>query len=244
MRWIFYTLLAINIAVLAYIVMDYLYPSMEISLPVIQSDRDLEKPTASLVLLSELEVEESPVESIAVKKKNVFVSETEISDKKITLKPRCMFLGPFSASLEAENVVSRLTGFDIQAKTTNLLVSTTVGFWLYLPSLPSRKALLRSLSELQRQDIDSYIIPDGDLANGISLGLFSDEARALALKKRIARLGYHPEIVRVPREKRELWVFWEQKDSAGISDEAWSSLLSKKELLQKQQNLCPDVASV
>ena len=154
----------------------------------------------------------------------------------------CTLVGAFVDRGQASLFVERLAVLGVMAQLKNLLVSSTVGFWLHLPPQVSRKEVLRRLSELQRQGVDSYVIPDGDLANGISLGMFSDRARADSLRAKIASLGYRPEILPVPREKRELWVFLSQAESAKISAEKWSELISGKELLQKQQNLCSDVA--
>jgi len=87
------------------------------------------------------------------------------------------------------------------------------------------------------------VIPTGNLKNGISLGMFSQQERAENVKESILELGYEPEILAEPREQREVWVFLPQGESLKISDERWSELLSGKELLEKRQILCSDVAS-
>ena len=170
-------------------------------------------------------------------------SEAPPDKRVVSSRSLCTLIGSFSTRDKAASFIRKLAVVGVDAKVKNLLVSSTVGFWLHLPPQPSRKEVLRRLSELQRQGIDSYIIPDGDLANGISLGMFSDQKRADTLKKRIGSLGYKPEILSVPREKRELWVFLSHSESVKISAERWLELLSGKDLLQKQQNLCSDVAS-
>lgn len=155
----------------------------------------------------------------------------------------CLSVGPFSSLSEANYFVERLAAQGVRSSAKNVLVSTAVGFWLHLPPLTSRKALLRKLEELQRQGIDSYAIPDGELANGISLGMFSEAQRANALKERIAGLGYSPRIAEVPRERRELWVFLQPDEAQKISSQLWENWLSLKEFPKKQQILCSDVAS-
>lgn len=242
MRWIFFTLLVVNVLVLGYMQLA------ERHLPVVEGGRldPSQSKQDSLVLLDELKSGRESIETIRLKKKTVIVNNGLVkveSDSIPTSRSLCTLVGSFPDQSKADYFIRRLAALGVEANVKNLLVSTTVGYWLHLPPLSSRKELLRRLSELQRQGVDSYVIPDGDLANGISLGMFSEEYRAKSLESSIAKLGYQPKIVEVPREKRELWVFLLQGESAKISEESWSELLSGKELLQKQQNLCSDVAS-
>jgi hypothetical protein len=254
MRWIFFTLLVANIATFSYL---YFVPQGH--RPSLVNARLVDTPVdsagvASLVLVNEQASKQQPIESIRLKRRAkqvvglpVVVGSVDDSAVEVDTRPTsrslCTLVGAFSGQSKADYFVEKLAVWGVEAKVKNLLVSTTVGFWLYLPPLASRKELLRRLSELQRQGVDSYVIPDGRLANGISLGLFSEETRAESLKNSIAKLGYQPEIAEVPREKREVWIFLLKGESAKITDEKWSELLSGKDLLQKQQNLCSDVAS-
>lgn len=242
MRWIFFTVLLVNIAFFAYeqlVRLQYI----QISNAPKPDPVDVEvSKFPSLVLLSELKAKQEPVESVRVSHFEVGVGEKNDTVAPIS-RSLCTLVGSFDERAKAEYFVLRLSALGVKAKVKNLLVSTTVGFWLHLPPLSSRKELLRRLSELQRQGVDSYVIPDGELQNGISLGMFSELQRAEFLQNTITQLGYAPQIAKVPREKRELWVFLLSEESIKINAKSWSELLSGKELLQKQQNLCSDVAS-
>ena len=70
---------------------------------------------------------------------------------------------------------------DIQAEIRSVDAAAGLDYWVYLAPLASRQASLRQLKELQARKIDSYIITQGDLANGISLGIFprSDSVKPL-----------------------------------------------------------------
>lgn len=238
MRWIFFSLLLVNVAVFAYMQWEHVRgePVSVVNEGVSDISRQAED-APSLTLLSELKGFRGPVESIRI------VGDGDQNTASGVARSLCTLVGPFSNRRKAETFVDRLLVIGVESKVKNLLVSSAVGFWLHLPPQSSRKEVLRRLSELQRQGIDSYVIPDGDLANGISLGMFSEQSRANFLKEKIVNLGYQPEILSVPREKRELWVFLFRSESAKISEKKWFELLSGKELLQKQQNLCSGVAS-
>lgn len=258
MRWIFYSLLLGNVAFFAYSYWPSLFftperaPISSVEVNVEQSKASVE----SLVLLGELAQLNSQTKKVTVQKQaieTIRLKQTVVdSEGVISVKPEvevlsrslCTLVGAFPSEAAANSFVQDLAAMGVASKVKNVLVSSAVGFWLHLPPLSSRKELLLRIAELQRQGIDSYVIPDGDLENGISLGMFSEEKRAVTLKNNIEQLGYQPKIAEVPREKRELWILLLPKESTKISDERWLTLLSAKELLQKQQNLCSDVASL
>lgn len=248
MRWIFFSLIVGNVALAA-----YWYVSLqERAVSAEQVSVSKRGVSAGLTLLRELPLKTqasspaSSVESVRIKKSESSpgISNNSESAEGSPALLLCVLVGSFADESSASVFLEKLSAYGVAAQMKNLLVSSAVGFWLHLPPADSRKTLLRRLSELQRQGIDSYIIPDGDLAYGISLGMFSEESRAEKLKNAIEQLGYFPEIAEVPREKRELWVFMTKQESLKIGDESWSDMLSEQEFLQKQQNLCSDVASV
>ena len=66
------------------------------------------------------------------------------------------------------------------------------------------------LRELQGRGFDSYIITQGELAEGISLGLFRNEASAKNLTKKVRALDYNVVIKDVSRGEKELWLEFPQ----------------------------------
>lgn len=93
----------------------------------------------------------------------------------------CLYLGSFEEESRARVVEQRLLSLDIQAEVRSVDAAAGVEYWVYLPPLASRQASLRQLRELQARRIDSYIITQGELANGISLGIFLAMTRPIAL---------------------------------------------------------------
>ncbi|MBX2809908.1 MAG: SPOR domain-containing protein [Cellvibrionaceae bacterium] len=166
---------------------------------------------------------------------------------KTAIKPKppllCTLVGPFEKLLSAEYFIESLSAESISAEIKNIVVTSDEGYWLHLAPESSRKEALRRLSELQRQGIDSYVIPSGNLANGISLGMFSRRERAQAMKDQVREQGYKPIITAIAREEKEIWVFLNAGEASKLSDLRWSELLSSAQYLQKRQNLCSDIAS-
>ncbi|MGS2718920.1 SPOR domain-containing protein [Eionea flava] len=251
MRFIFFTLIFVNIGFAIY---QYWLPVEQGAVTgvvlSVNSSRSIDD-RASLTLLSEMRpVAALETVRVATPEDVVLPSgsgEVDAGSNEGVVKSLeeslCLKVGAFSSVSKANYFVERLASKGVKSSIKNVLVSTTVGFWLHLPPLSSKKALFRKLEELQRQGIDSYAIPDGNLANGISLGMFSQAQRANSLKQKISGLGYRPQIAEVPREKRELWVFLHSVEAQKISDEVWKKWLSSKEFPKKQQISCSDVAS-
>lgn len=118
----------------------------------------------------------------------------------------CLYLGSFEEESRARVVEQRLLSLDIQAEVRSVDAAAGVEYWVYLPPLASRQASLRQLRELQARRIDSYIITQGELANGISLGIFPRNDSASSVMQRLRDVGYEPQIRELSRAHRSFWV--------------------------------------
>ena len=118
----------------------------------------------------------------------------------------CLFLGSFDDESQAREVEQRLLSLDIRAQVRGVDAAAGVEYWVYLPPLASRQASLRQLRELQARRIDSYIITQGDLANGISLGIFARSDSADSVMQRLREVGYEPQMRELSRAHRSFWV--------------------------------------
>ncbi len=236
MRWIVLSLLVANIA--AFVYMQFFSPEESSAGIVANAQESVTNDSGqSVQLLSELKSSGADIQSIAVVPKSS-------PSKKTVNDLLCTLVGPFPKLLRAEYFVEQLESLSVVSEIRSIVVSSEPGFWLHLTPEKSRRDALRRLSELQARGIDSYVIPDGNLANGISLGMFSNKERAEAMEKRIEEQGYKPQLIDVPREQKELWVFLPRAESSKISDEKWLKLISAEDLLQKRQNVCADLASL
>lgn len=118
----------------------------------------------------------------------------------------CLFLGSFEREADAAVVEQRLLSLDIRSRVQSVDAVGGVDYWVYLAPLASRQASLRQLRELQARKIDSYIITQGDLANGISLGIFPRSDSAESVMQRLRTAGYEPAMRELPRAQRSYWV--------------------------------------
>ncbi len=154
----------------------------------------------------------------------------------------CTMVGPFAQLLQAEYLVDRLVSMDVSAVIRTLEVPDGVRHLVYLPPEVSEAAALRRLHEVQARRIDSYMIASGDLANGISLGIYTERADAEARLREIRDLGYQPAVREQARTISEIWVSLPAAEGESIDSRLWMDLLRQQAGLEKRQNFCPGVA--
>lgn len=155
----------------------------------------------------------------------------------------CLFLGSFEQMSEASAVEQRLLSLDIRSQVQSVDAAAGVDYWVYLPPLASRQASLRQLRELQARKIDSYIITQGDLANGISLGIFPRNDSAESVMQRLREAGYAPLLRELTRAHRSFWVRIAPESRRLAEDSLLERLAFDFKGLQHQLMPCEGVAS-
>lgn len=120
---------------------------------------------------------------------------------------RCITVGPFPELAQATTASEKLRGAGYEPSRHAGEGDVWVGYWVYLDAIPSREETNRILSALRENGIsDAYMIPgeiDGDL---ISLGVFSEVARAGRLRDRVRALGFEPVVEDRTRRENVYWV--------------------------------------
>lgn len=117
----------------------------------------------------------------------------------------CVRAGPLSVEADAAAVVERARALGLEARSAALeIVSGPPDLRVHLPPLPSAEQASRAVRELAALDIEAFVIPDGDLAGGVSLGIFTAADAAEARRAEVSRLGYPVRIVEIPRARRVL----------------------------------------
>jgi len=155
----------------------------------------------------------------------------------------CMYLGGFDQEESAKLVAQRLITLDIQSRVQVVDAPAGLDYWVYLPPLASRQASLRQLKELQARKIDSYIITQGDLSNGISLGMFPRNESAESVIQRLREVGYEPQMRELPRAHRNFWVRIAPGSRRLVDDGLLQLLARDFGGLQHQLMPCESVAS-
>lgn len=235
MRWIAVSLLAINLLVFIF---QFVQAGGRETIPPVAVHSDPGSQGRSIRLLAELSDE----------------SVKQMKMVRQTVKPAgevapaagealCTLVGPYDALLQAEYLIERLAALDVQARIQELEIPGEIGYWVYLPPRETRRQAFNELRELQAKGIDSYVIPKGELANGISFGMFSQAALAQNRMEDMRSRGYAAEIKETPRIYRETWVVVPPGQAGYVDNPMWESLLQGADNVERRQNFCPPVAS-
>lgn len=120
----------------------------------------------------------------------------------ITERPlMCSVIGWFERENQAEEALSRLS----QERRASFVsvVSREVPledfYWVLVPPLPDRQAAIALFRELDEQGVESYVVPDGEQENAVSLGLFRSRASAERLLAQRTEQNINARLVILPR---------------------------------------------
>ena len=143
-------------------------------------------------------------------------SEATVALPRITRQPeaqavaqqRCFLLGPYQDIVDANYARARAEALGVagSTQTTQLPTQEAKEFWVFVPPRASREEARKVLRELQQRKVDSYIINAGELAEGISLGLFRKEESAQQVADKVKTYNI-PVEVRIKNDiKEEHWL--------------------------------------
>ena len=186
-----------------------------------------------LVLLSE-------VSAVAVAEAS---DAPEPSSATLTTDVGCLFLGPFDGPAEVDALQQQLRAIGINSQQQGDGESTALDYWVHIPPLPSRVAAVRLLRELQAQKVDSFVITYGELANGISLGLFVKEASAKSVQRRLSNAGYQVNIKTLSHSPEKWWLEMPAQVESKVSSKFWAQLSNRHPEVKKLKKRCESIAT-
>jgi hypothetical protein len=224
----------------------------------VENDRPVELPRSasaqpaagSLLLLSELspELRTAPqrAESTSMadgdsRVETAPVAEPENSAKEV--RDICWQIGPFKEEISGKQVISRLAALDISLQLQRIEIPGQPDYWVHIPPQVTRKAAIKLLRELQAKKIDSFLITEGELENGLSLGFFTQQERAQKIYDQRVEQGYDAKIKIVPRTRTELWAVFDTGEYGKFSDALWDKIKVGNKGLERHKNYCDKIAS-
>ncbi|MCY0966097.1 SPOR domain-containing protein [Parathalassolituus penaei] len=187
MRWIFFSLLIGNMVLMAY------YWQKEGTTKANISSQTVELPTTGqrLTLLSET--------TIALPK----AREVDTNGRR-----RCYLLGPYGDEIDSRHAAARSQALGLTGRSiyTEIPSGEPEEYWVYIPPRPSRDAAVRILKEMQKRGFDSFIITKGELAEGVSLGVFRNQDSAVQLADQVREFNSQVAVKQVTKTRREFWL--------------------------------------
>lgn len=222
MRWIFLTLALLNA----------LFAALELYAGVggkgKEGDRyQVVEGSGRLLLLSELDISHSGVASPDV----------------TSVEQLCLLAGPLGDSGDAKRLIGELEGLGVAAEVVVQSITKAPNYWVYLEPYETRKAAIAKLKALQLAKVDSYLITQGELANGISLGVFENIDSARRMLERRQGQGYDVKVRELGKKNYEYWVSVAGGYTADL-DKKVTKIMDELEMsFGKRQIFCKSVAS-
>jgi hypothetical protein len=130
---------------------------------------------------------------------------------------RCVSVGPFEDLASVGRAAATLQERGLKTRQRAEEGSGWTGYWVYVGGLASAEDQSRGLRRLERGGIaDAHAMAESREGRRISLGVFSERARADRRAKAVAALGMKPEIVERRQTGAAYWIDFElaARDSA------------------------------
>jgi hypothetical protein len=202
----------------------------------------------SLVLLSEMTneqlLENTTAELEPVAPETMLLeeapSQAPFNDHIIEENLACLAIGDFENIASANALVTELRSQGLQAR-VELQEQIDSEYRVYMPPFSSDTAARQTLANLLANGIDSFLITTGDLAQGISLGVFSQQTSAFTLQEELASEGYATNIQETVLSNTEFWIVI-RSDTVSELEALWLSLLNTRASLKQSENLCQMIA--
>lgn len=157
--------------------------------------------------------------------------------------PICHMIGPFAEKISARQVRDRLLAIPVKVDLYRIDVPGKPVFWVYLGPMRSRQEAQDQHRQLLGKNIDSFIITEGPLLNGVSLGFFTKEESAQTLLRQRREQGYDAKLREVARTSPEMWVVFGDGEYARFDETQWERVRAGTDGIEVRKSLCDVVAS-
>jgi hypothetical protein len=139
---------------------------------------------------------------------------SEVQSSGVSTGDRCVTVGPFPTGELAARARATLTDSGYPSVPREESTRSVDGFWVFLEAPSTEAAERRLLERLRRGGInDAQTVGEGG-ARRISLGVFSDEARAIAQSERVSKLQLLPQIEARETDGTAIWLDLQLKSDA------------------------------
>ena len=121
--------------------------------------------------------------------------------------PRCTTVGPFRELAQAATAAATLRTAGYQPTQRVAEGDVWIGYWVYIDAIPTEAEANAILAKVRGEGVtDSYVIPNSDSGNLVSLGVFSEISGVARRREQVRSLGYDPKVVDRTRRATVYWV--------------------------------------
>ena len=127
---------------------------------------------------------------------------------------RCVTVGPVPSTELAARARATLTDSGYSSVPREVQVRNVEGFWVFLEAPATEAGEKRLLERLRRGGIEDAQAVGEPGARRISLGVFSEESRAITQSERVAKLQLLPQIEAREKDDKAIWLDLQLKSDA------------------------------
>lgn len=212
MKWIFISLLIINIGGGGYIYLK----------------KDKVETTAPVPVKVELN-------NLALKNPQPLPAK-KVAPKIIT---SCTELGPINEQETATNIKKRLAALDLSSTIVEKQIVVKTDYWVILGPYNSKTRADLELKALKKKGIkDSYVMNNSEFKQVISLGLFGSKENAQRHADQLAKQSVDAKLSPIERTKAEFWIDIAPKSGYLFSDEMLLNLQKNFDGLESRKKTC------
>lgn len=227
MPWIFLFLLTLNIGYFGWQL------TKDIAGPVTAAAQPLNVEGKRLDLLAE----RPDVVAAAEAKKQADEAAAEGRLQVNEMASQCYSVGPFAKRGEADVFASGAVAKSLISRVDEVRANVA-DYWVFLPAFVNRAKAEERLRELKRDGIDSFIVNDPAYANAISLGHFSQEAKAQEARDKFRARGVLAEMRALTKNSNQYWVYVAPAATGGDAKAITDTLMAKVDGIRRQPAAC------
>jgi len=124
-----------------------------------------------------------------------------------TVGAGCTSVGPFRELSQAATAAANLRAAGYQPLQRVAEGDIWIGYWVYIEAIPTETEANEILAKMRAEGItDSYVIPNSDSGNLVSLGVFSEISGVSRRRDQVRALGYEPQVVDRTRRATVYWI--------------------------------------
>lgn len=146
----------------------------------------------------------------------------------------CGTLGPISDDQVVKELASLLSSHSYEVDKRSDQVREPAGYWVFLPSM-ERAAARSVVADLDAHGMTDYYVGK---QNYISLGIFSDEVKAVARQHVVQGIGYDPVVEQRFRTRNVTWLDVESQTKALAGSPLAAQILERHADLQIKEAAC------
>jgi hypothetical protein len=120
---------------------------------------------------------------------------------------QCTSVGPFRELSQAATAAATLRAAGHQPLQRVAEGDIWIGYWVYIQAIPTEEEAMAILAKVRAAGItDSYVIPNSDTGNLVSLGVFSEISGVSRRRDEVRALGLEPQVVDRTRRATVYWI--------------------------------------